>query len=306
MSLRQRLIKVSPERETVVTVGVFDGVHQGHLHLLSRVIELAGAEATPAVVSFSNSPMTVLRPGTKVSYLTTPQHRAELLRQAGIGLVVPLEFTQELSQLAARDFVAALVECLKMRGLVMGPDTALGRNREGTFDLLTALGREQGFWVETVAPLSEQGQLIKSRNIREAVSKGEIAVCNRLLGRSYSLEGTVVVGNRRGRELGFPTANVDCPPDLMLPGDAIYATWASVDGRRHQAATSIGVRPTFGLTERVVEVYLLDFEGDLYGKRMQVEFVSKLRDQETFQGLEALVDQIQRDVNQTRQVLSQI
>lgn len=305
MSLRQRLAEVCQDRETVVTVGVFDGVHQGHRHLLNRVIDLAGTAAVPAVISFSNSPATVLRPGTKVHYLTTPEQRADLLRKAGIQLVVPLEFTSELSQVAARDFAGLLVEFLKMRGLVMGPDTALGRNREGNFDQLTALGRELGFWVEIVDPLSEQGQPIKSRNIREAVSKGDIDVCNRLLGRNFSLEGTVVVGNRRGRELGFPTANVDCPRDLMLPGDAIYATWAYVDGERHRSATSIGVRPTFGLTERVVEVHLLDFSGDLYGKRMQVEFVAKLRDQETFQGLEELVAQIQRDVEQAEQTLAE-
>ena len=300
MSFRQRLAKVAPDRETVVTVGVFDGVHQGHRHLLRRVIELAGAEALPTVITFSNSPITVLRPGTQVSYLTTPDQRAGLLRQAGIGLVVCLEFTREFSQLSARDFTALLVESLKMKGLVLGPDTALGRNREGTFEKLTDLGRELGFWVETVGPLALNGAPVKSRNIREAVSLGEIADCNRLLGRKYSLAGKVMLGNRRGRELGFPTANLECPSDLLLPGDAIYATWAIIDGERLPSATSIGIRPTFDLTERVVEVHVLDFNGDLYGKVIQVEFVANLRGQEKFSDLDGLVAQIRRDVENTR------
>ena len=212
MSFRQRLAKVAPERETVITVGVFDGVHQGHRHLLNRVIELAGDRALPTVITFSNSPITVLRPSTKVNYLTTPDQRAGLLREAGIPLVVGLEFTLGLSRLSAREFTSVLVDSLKMKGLVMGPDTALGHNREGTFDRLTDLGQEMGFWVETVAPLADDGALIKSRNIREAVSRGEIGLCNRLLGRTHSMTGKVVVGNRQGREFGFPTANLECFP----------------------------------------------------------------------------------------------
>ena len=300
MSFRQRLAKVAPQRQTVITVGVFDGVHQGHRHLLNRVIELAGEEVLPTVITFSNSPITVLRPSTKVNYLTTPEQRAALLRQAGIPLVIGLEFDLGLSRLTAREFTSVLVETLKMKGLVMGPDTALGHNREGTFDRLTELGQEMAFWVETVAPLIDDGALIKSRNIREAVSQGEIALCNRLLGRMHSLTGKVVVGNRQGREFGFPTANLECSPDLMLPGDAIYATWALVDGKRLPSATSIGIRPTLGLTQRVVEVHILDFDGDLYGQEIGVEFVSKLRDQEKFPDLETLIAQIGRDVEEAR------
>ena len=300
MSFRQRLAEVAPDRETVITVGVFDGVHQGHRHLLDRVIELAGDQALPTVITFSNSPITVLRPLTKVNYLTTPEQRAQLLREAGISLVVGLEFTQDLSQVSARDFTSTLVDALKMKGLVMGPDTALGHNREGTFDRLTELGQELGFWVETVAPLAHDGAQIKSRNIREAVSRGEITACTRLLGRKHSLTGKVVVGNKQGRDFGFPTANLECFPDLMLPGDAIYATWAVVDGNRLPSATSIGIRPTLGLTERVVEVHIMDYSGDLYGQEISVEFVSKLRDQETFADLETLVAQIGRDVEEAR------
>lgn len=304
MSFRQRLAKVASELETVVTVGVFDGVHLGHRHLLRRLGELAGPDKLPTVITFSNRPTTVLRPGTEVKYLTTPKQRSDLLRQAGAGLVVCLEFTQELSELSAQDFASLLTSSLKMKGFVLGPDSALGHNREGDFDRMTSLGRELGFWVETVEPLDNGGEPVKSRTIREAVSQGDISNCNRLLGRKFSLTGEVVVGNRQGRKLGFPTANLACSSDLLLPADAIYATWAIIDDITHPSATSIGIRPTFGLTQRVVEVHILDFDGDLYGKEIQVEFVARLRGQERFQDVDQLVAQIQRDVNQARSELA--
>ena len=304
MNFRQRLNRASPDRETVITIGVFDGVHWGHSHLLRRLIQLARPDCQPAVLTFSNHPITVLRPGRQVAFITTPEQKADLLHQQGIELVVSLEFTTELAQLTAREFVGLLVKELRMKGLVIGPDFALGRNREGSAEVLQALGREMGFWVEILEPMLLDGVLVKSRVIRQTITDGEVETAARLLGREYSLTGRVVAGDRRGRELGFPTANLDIAPVMAQPGDGIYAAWAVVDGVRRPAATSIGVRPTFGLTQRLLEVYILDFEGDLYGKDLEVQFVAKLRDQETFPNLEALVEQINRDVADTRLALA--
>jgi riboflavin kinase/FMN adenylyltransferase len=198
-----------------------------------------------------------------------------------------------------------LVELLRTKGLVLGPDAVLGHNREGTVDFLRSRGDDLGFWVETVPSLVLDGAEVKSSRIRDAVIRGDIAACTRLLSRKFSVNGQVVVGDHRGRELGFPTANLEIAPGMMVPGDGIYATWAIMDGVRHPSATSIGVRPTFGLTERLVEVYVIDFDGDLYGKDMCVEFVGKLRDQQTFPGVEALVDQINRDVAGSRLALAE-
>ena len=303
MSFRQRLARVAPDRETVVTVGVFDGVHQGHRHLLGRLVEAAGSKYIPTVLTFSNHPITVLRPGTEVKNITTPEEKARLLRDIGVGLVVSLEFTPELARVSAAEFASLLVESLAMKGLVLGPDTALGHDREGDLDFLTKRGEELGFWVEAVAPLAMNGQPIKSRNIRKAVSQGDLATCNRFLGRTFSIRGEVISGERRGRELGFPTANLALPGELLLPGDGIYATWAVIDGERHPSATSIGIRPTFGLSERLVEVHVLDFKGDLYGKEIGVEFVGKIRDQQKFPGVEELIAQMDRDVAQARLAL---
>jgi riboflavin kinase/FMN adenylyltransferase len=303
MSFRQRLASAAPSKETVVTVGVFDGVHQGHRHLLRQVIQLAGVRYIPTVVTFSNRPITVLRPGTEPSYLTTPEQRIDLIRQQGIELVVCLEFTLELSRVTAAEFAASLADSLKMKGLVLGPDSALGKDRQGDFAFMRQQGEQLGFWAQSVEPWDLQGQPVKSRRIREAVSSGNVAVCPELLGRNHSLSGVVVLGDQRGRTLGFPTANIEVDPQVLLPGDGIYATWAIIDGERHRSATSIGIRPTFGLTQRLVEVFVMDFNVDLYGKTVGVEFIKKIRDQERFDGLDALVKQINQDVEDCRQVL---
>ena len=227
-----------------------------------------------------------------------------MLEEAGIELVVPLEFTEELSQVTARQFAESLTESLRMRGLVLGPDSALGKGREGDLAFLQSEGERLGFWVRSVDPLEVDGQPVKSRLIREALVGGDVSRGAGLLGRNHSLSGTVVVGDQRGRTLGFPTANIDVFPGLLWPGDGIYATWAHFDGKRHPSATSIGVRPTFGLTQRLVEVYVIDFSGDLYGQHMTVEFVEKVRNQETFADIDVLIDRIGQDVADSRAVLS--
>ena len=303
MNFRQRLASAAPSRETVLTVGVFDGVHQGHRHLLRQVVELAGDQFIPTVVTFSNRPITVLRPGTEPSYLTSLDQRVDLIKQQGIELVVCLDFTLELAAVTATDFAKLLVESLKMKGLILGPDSALGKDRQGDLAFMQHEGEQSGFWVASVEPLEIDGQPVKSRRIREAVASGNMAVCPDLLGRNHHLSGVVVLGDQRGRTLGFPTANIEVDPQILLPGDGIYATWAIIDGKRHQAATSIGVRPTFDLTERLVEVFVMDFSEDLYGKTVGVEFISKVRDQEKFDGLDALIKQINQDVDDCRQVL---
>ncbi len=305
MNFHQLLAETTPDRDTVVTVGVFDGVHLGHCHLLKRLVQLSKPDLQPTVLTFSNHPITVLRPGTQVSYLTSPQQKASLLKDQGVELVVSLEFTPDLAQVSARDFAKALVDQFGMRGLVLGPDAAIGRDREGTFNFLSKVGADMGFWVESVEPLAFGGTVVKSRSIREGLSRGEVAACAKLLNRNYSLKGQVVEGDRRGTELGFPTANLQLDGEIILPGDGIYATWAFVDGERHPSATSIGVRPTFGLSERLMEVHVMDFARDIYGQPMCVEFASKLRDQETFQSAEALVQQINKDVADSRRVLAE-
>ena len=305
MSFSQHLAGFAPDRDTVLTVGVFDGVHLGHKHLLDQLIDWSSPSCISSVITFSNRPITVFRPGTFPSYLTTPEHKVTLLQEAGIELVVPLEFTEELSQVTARQFAELLSGTMRMKGLVLGPDSALGKGREGDLAFMQAEGERLGFWVRSVEPLELNGQAVKSRVVRETLVAGDVSRGAGLLGRNHTLSGTVVVGDQRGRTLGFPTANIDVYPGLLWPGDGIYATWAHFGGRRHLSATSIGVRPTFGLTQRLVEVYVMDFSGDLYGQHMTVEFVKKVRNQETFPEIDALIARIEQDVSDSREVLAQ-
>ena len=304
MDFRQRLADANPEQDTVLTIGVFDGVHLGHCHLLQRLIALAGSQYLPTVITFTNHPASILRPNFRVQCLTTADHKIRLVQSQGVKLVIPLEFSRHLASFSAHDFVAALVEHLHIKGLVVGPDFALGRDRQGDAAFLKEVGKTMGFWVEGVEPLEADGVPIKSRRIREAISQGEISQAASLLGRQFSLSGTVVVGNRQGRELGFPTANLSLPEEILLPADGIYASWAIINGVRHPSATSIGVRPTFGLTERVVEAFVIDYSGDLYGQEITVEFVRKLRDQEAFADIPSLVAQVSRDVADARLALA--
>ena len=298
--------KYSPSGNTYLTVGVFDGVHLGHKRLLSYLAAEAAANGcAPGVVTFLNHPREVLTPAFSMDWLTTPEERIDLLHQAGMELVVPIRFTVEASRVRAADFVKLLQRHLGMRGLVVGPDFAMGHNREGTPEFLAALGQMNGFTLKVAQLEESDGVPISSSLIRGALSKGDASAASRLLGRNYAVSGKVVHGDGRGGStLGFPTANIAVPPKKALPSDGIYATMAFVGGNWFQAATSIGVRPTFGGSNRTVEAYLLDFNGDLYGKTAHLEFVQRLREEAYFSSTEELRLQIERDVEHTRQVLA--
>ena len=232
MSFRQRLASAVPSKETVVTIGVFDGVHLGHRHLLRKVVELAGDQYVPAVITFSNRPITVIRPGTEPSYLTTLDQRVELIKQQGIEVVVCLDFTQELAGVSAEEFAKLLADSFRMKGLVMGPDSAIGKERRGDLALMKKQGEGLGFWAQSVETFDVEGQPVKSPRIREAVSNGTLEVCPELLGRNYFLSGKVVVGDQRGRTLGFPTANVEVETEMLWIGDLAKAEalLAAIDG----------------------------------------------------------------------------
>ncbi len=307
-SLEEELARIKPPGGTFLTVGVFDGVHLGHRHLLELLKrEAATMGCAPAVVTFRDPPLSVLYSEVSVKLITTVQERVRLLQDLGIGTVVPITFTLEVSRVTARDFVSLLQRYLKMRGMVVGPDFAMGHNREGTPQVLQALGHEKGFSVTVAQPYEHVGLRVSSTAIRNAVAQGDLATVTSLLGRSYALTGEVVHGAGRGGSLlGYPTANIAVNHDLVLPRDGIYATWFYVDQRRYQAATSIGVRPTFGPGEQTVEAFVVDFQGNLYQKTIRLEFVERLRDEVAFDTAEALKRQMDIDVEETRRVLGAV
>ena len=304
MRIDRELAQYLTDRDSVITIGVFDGVHRGHRHLINQLIgEARNTGRRAGVVTFRNHPLSVLRADFKPQYLTDFDERVRLIREQGVDFLVPITFDLELADLGPKDFVARLQEHLRMRELVVGPDFAMGHKRMGDVETLTALGEEMGFSVRVVDLLEEGGQAIRSTTIREAAAKGDVTSAAALLDRNFVLTGTVVKGVGRGKTLGFPTANLKAPQGMVIPGDGIYATWACLGEQNHMAASSIGTRPTFGESERTIESFILDFEGDLYDQQIRLEFVQRLRDEVKYSSVEDLQEQVAKDVAQTKAIL---
>ena len=305
------LDRLDCNRETIVTIGKFDGVHLGHQALLKAVAARARETNRQSVaITFSPLPVQVLRPGAPVALLCDLEERIELMEAQGIELVSVLTFTQEAAHTSADDFMLMLRQRLCLRELWVGPDFALGRGRQGNVEYLSKLGESDNFQVHVFGPVTVDGEVISTSRIRALLDAGNLREANRLLGRPYQLRGTVVHGAKRGRQIGYPTANIQIPEHLAVPPDGIYAARATItNGSHHRekymAAVSIGRRPTFDNGERTIEAYLLDFSGDLYGAILSLDFVARLRGEERFESVDALIDQIKRDVEQTRQILAE-
>ena len=305
MLIEEELARAAQQRETALTVGVFDGVHLGHQHLIYELRQKADKEnLLSGVVTFRHHPRLVLYPEAKLTYLTSLSERIRLLQDLGAELIVALSFTLEIAQLGAREFVALLQRYLRMRGLVIGPDFALGRGREGDAATLQALGQELDFMVEVVPAKEWQGEVVSSTAIRLALSQGDVMKASQLLGRRFRLAGQVMRGDERGKILGFPTANIVPDPEQALPADGVYATRAFLSQAVYNAVTNIGIRPTFGGGQRLIEVHLLDFQGELHGQELDIELVERLRGEIRFASADELKAQIARDVEGARALLS--
>ncbi len=299
--LREELHRASPGRPSAFTIGTFDGVHRGHQFLIRLLQDRAGARnLASGVITLHPHPLTVVRPGTQVTYITGLDERMELLLELGVAAVVPVTFSSEVSQVSAEEFVEAMVEELQLRFLLVGPDFALGRGREGSIERLREIGAKLGVEVEMAPAESEDGHKIGSSDIRLALAAGDIEKVNYLLGRRFSLSGPVVHGRELGRTLGFPTANLALAADRALPGFGIYAACAGVNEGMYGAAVNIGTRPTIDDGAPTVEAFLLDFSADVYGRELRLEFVHRIRPELKFEGLEALKSAIADDVEKTR------
>lgn len=300
-----------PPEGSAVTIGFFDGVHLGHQVVIGEARRLAAElGARSAVVTFDQHPAAVVRPESAPKLLTDLEQRLELLAATGIDYAVVVRFDEERSLETADDFVRhELVECLAARAVIVGADFHFGHGRKGDVGLLERMGADHGFEVDGLELLASGragARVVSSTAIRAALDAGDLDAANRMLGRAHEVRGTVQRGDQRGRELGFPTANVAVPEGMQLPADGIYAGWyVRPDGVEHPAAISLGRRPTFYADQpySLLEANLLDFEGDLYGERARVRFVGRLRGEERFESADALVAQIGRDVEQARAVL---
>jgi riboflavin kinase/FMN adenylyltransferase len=293
-----------PRGPLSIAIGVFDGVHIGHQALIRQTA--AGAKrqgGRPLAATFDPLPIEALAPGAPPSALSDVEDRVRLLHAAGASDVVVFHFTREFAAMAADEFVRRLASAGEVREIFVGDDFQFGHERGGDARSLAAAGVRHGFEVVVTAPVKLDGEVVSSTRIRNALLAGDVERATRLLGRPYGVRGTVVHGDKRGRALGFPTLNLAVPPDRLLPRDGIYAMWATLNGRRVAAAASLGVRPTFGGGDRLLEAYLLDWSGDAYGDVVEAAFVKRLRDELRFASAAELSAQIARDVEDTRAAL---
>ncbi|MFI7278218.1 bifunctional riboflavin kinase/FAD synthetase [Streptomyces sp. NPDC049879] len=296
---------------SVVTIGSYDGVHRGHQLIIGRAVARARELGLPAVVvTFDPHPKEVTRPGSHPPLLAPHPRRAELMAALGVDAVLVLPFTKEFSQLTPADFaVKVLVEKLHARAVVEGPNFRFGHRAAGTVATLTELGGTYGFEV-LVVDLYErgtagEGEAFSSSLARRLIADGDVAGAAEVLGRPHRVEGVVVHGARRGRELGIPTANLDTPPYTAVPADGVYAGWLTAAGERMAAAISVGTNPHFHGTERTVEAHALGrTDLDLYGMRVAVDFTAFVRGQETFDSLDALLEKMADDLRRVRELTS--
>src|SRR5512139_888174 len=291
--------------DSVVTIGSFDGMHRGHQALIKQVRAAAlDAQRASVVITFFPHPSVVLG-RAQPYYLTAPEEKLVQLNQTGVDLLIELPFTLEMAQVRAADFVDQLLRHVRLRELWIGHDFALGYKREGDAEFLTKLGQARGFAVHPVDPLTNDGEIISSSNIRAALREGDVAHAAKLLGRPFRLSGRVVRGDGRGKTIGIPTANLDVWQDHAIPANGVYACRAWVGHLPQRAAVNIGTRPTVtDATRRTVEAHLLDFDKDLYGLNIALDFFERLRGEQKFANVQTLVAQIKSDVATTRSLLS--
>jgi riboflavin kinase/FMN adenylyltransferase len=288
-----------------VTIGVFDGVHRGHRQLIERAVTVARERRLRSVVvTFDPHPSQLVRPGSHPAALTTLERRAELVAELGADAFCVIPFTGELARMNPAEFAhEVLVDTLHAAVVVVGANFTFGYKAEGDLDTLRTLGTRFGFQVEGLDLISDDGVTFSSTYIRSCIDAGDMEAAAAALGRLHRVDGVVVHGDKRGRELGFPTANVSCAEHTAIPADGVYAGWFSLGDRRLRAAISVGSNPTFSGRVRTVEAYVLDVSEDFYGYEVGVEFAHRLRGMERFDGIDALIVQMDADVARTRELL---
>src|SRR5512139_650818 len=289
-----------------LTIGVFDGVHRGHQQIIRGMVAGAHENGVPAVVlTFDPHPARIFGRG-EIKLLTLPEERAELLAAMGVDLVVTHPFDRSFADTTAFEFMKLVKQHLGVSHLVLGYDATVGKNREGNAARLQEIGRELGYSIEVVTALSDESGVISSTEIRKLIATGNVRDAARLMGHPYTLHGPVVSGDQRGRTIDVPTANIEYSPDKLIPANGIYACRASLKGQKYDAAVNVGFNPTFTPDKKTanVEAHLFDFKREIYGEDVHLEFVARLRDELRFNSVDALLEQIWKDIGETKRILN--
>ncbi len=309
MTVLQHVDEISSSPNPVATIGTFDGIHLGHQKLIRLLAEKKKQyHGSSYVITFEPHPQLVLKTKSKpIAILTTLEEKIEILQQFDVDYLLVLPFTNELAQLSGESYIKSfLCQRLGLVDVVIGYDHSFGYHRSGNMKLLQRLAEECHFQVDVVEPFVLAGQPVKSRSIREMIDLGQVDLAQQFLGRPYQLSGWVIAGEGRGRKINFPTANLQANhPHKLIPGDGIYAVQVVVDGKKYNGAVSIGFRPTFASTNKTIEANIFDFDGDLYGQTITLQFIQRLRDEVKFSSVDQLISQMQNDVQLAQQILNQ-
>jgi riboflavin kinase/FMN adenylyltransferase len=292
-------------RDSNVTIGNFDGIHLGHQEILKRTVrESREANRRSIVITFDPHPQKVIHPERRPFFLlTTAEEKLRLIESFNIDIVILISFTTQFSKTTAEEFVRNILwDKLHLNKLFIGYDYAFGKNKGGDAACLRTFGEKLGFQVEEIGAVMIDDTIVSSTNARLSILEGDVRGASRMLGRPYNMSGTVVKGFRRGTEIGFPTANIES--EKVIPAEGVYAIIADVEGNRYQGVINIGYNPTFGNEELSLEVHLLDFQGDIYKKTIDIHFIDRLRDEIKFDSPDKLVVQIKKDIDRAKEILA--
>ena len=307
--LRTQLDSYNIHQNTIFSIGMFDGIHLGHQHLLNQVCKIAKENSCKSgIITFTDHPRKLFDPSLDISLITSVNQKKSFIENMGIDFVIPIDFTKSISELTFEQFITTIIDSANLKGLVLGPDTAIGYKRQGTPDKLEKLGDELDYKVFNIDQLNFNNKRVSSSLLRQAISEGDMDLSTQYLGRNYSISGNVIKGKGIGNTiLGYPTANLDMSSvETIIPANGIYATKVKLDGREFIGATSIGYNPTFNNKEKSIESFIIDFNENLYGKDIEINFVKWIRAEESFDNTVELQKQMTDDINQIKQLFKGI
>lgn len=303
--LAKQILQYTNNQKTILTIGVFDGVHKGHKHLFEKLNDIASKTTQHStVITFINHPNTILNSSFSPKYIYDIEKKIQLIKNCNIDSVIPITFNNSIASLTAEEFIQTLKKTINIHTIVLGYDFAMGKNRHGTKKEIDNLGQKYNFFTSHIPPYKQKNVIVSSSIIKKIISSGEVHNISNFLNRNFELSGKIIKGFSRGKQLGYPTANIEIHQDIIKPKNGIYATFSNINGKKYFSSTSIGIAPTFKEKKYSIETYIMDFKENIYSQNITVEFIEKLRDEIKFQSTNDLKNQIQLDVEKSREILN--
>ena len=305
LELEKQISKFTNDQETILTIGVFDGVHKGHQHLFKKLNDIASKTTKHStVITFINHPNTILTSNILPSYLYNTQKKIQLIKDLNVNSVIPITFNDSIASLTAVEFIEILKRKINIHTIVLGHDFAMGKDRQGTKNEIVNIGSKYNFLTANVPPYKQKDTIVSTSMIKKMILNGEVNNVSKSLGRNFEISGKVIKGFSRGKKLGYPTANIEIEPNIIKPSNGIYATFTTINKKIYFSSTTIGIAPTFKEQKYSIETYIIDFEKSIYSQNITIEFIEKLRNEIKFENIETLKYQIQLDIQKTKNILN--